>query len=76
MSRPTPQRLSVLAASGTPGELAPIIDALQTSGFDVELVGSGREVFVTGRLRRHWSILADDTDFYRPVCFEEYKMKR
>jgi two-component system, OmpR family, response regulator RegX3 len=47
--------------SGAPAELAPIIDALQTSGFDVQLVSSGREVLATGRLRRHWSILADDT---------------
>ena len=60
MSRPTPQRLSVLVASGAPGEVAPIIEALQTSGFDTQLVNSGREVLATGRLRRHWSILVDD----------------
>jgi two-component system, OmpR family, response regulator RegX3 len=47
--------------SGAPAELAPIIDALQTSGFDVQLVSSGREVLATGRLRLHWSIVADDT---------------
>ena len=61
MSRPTLQRLSVLAASGVPGELAPIIDALQTAGFEVQLVNSGREVLSTGRFLRHWSMLADDT---------------
>lgn len=61
MSRPIPQRLSVLAASGAPVELTPIIDALQTSGFDVQLLSSAREVLATGRLRRYWLIVADDT---------------
>lgn len=47
--------------SGAPGELAPIIEALQTSGFDVQLVNSGREALAPGRLLRHWLILVDDS---------------
>ena len=47
--------------SGAPSELAPIVNALETSGFEVQLVNAGREVLATGRLRRYWSLLADDT---------------
>ena len=47
--------------SGAPAELAPIIDALQTGGFDVEVVNVARDVLAIGRFRRHWAILADDT---------------
>ena len=46
--------------SGSPTELAPILDALRAGGFYVDVVEHGREVLAVERLRRHGAILADD----------------